>query len=388
MPVANPTASTPALSSPTNPAVTAGSAAAQANPTPAQSPAQAQSQADQTQAPVQAQSPVSVQAQIQVQTDAAAGSSAPDAVSLARDPVGGPTMPTGTAKAGTAGKAVGKPIAATVPGTDTSAALIATMQAMPAVAAPAASSAGSTAAHAARPDGSDIVAIAASSAQAAPGQPAAAPPATTPSAGTPSSDPNAALAAANEGTSGGDPQGGNPPPRDRTAETGLQGIAAVSAAPLSGPDAATGARAAASHPPTVTAAMEQVAVRVSRAMVEGARSVTVEMRPEALGRVEVKLDFRADNSVGVQMTLDQKDTYEAFRDNRAALEQQLAQAGVQLGGNLDLRFGDGGQQNAGDQGTANPGQRVVAAMTTAPESQDAVIPAARSQGNSLIDIDA
>ena len=92
---------------------------------------------------------------------------------------------------------------------------------------------------------------------------------------------------------------------------------------------------------------EPVAIRIARAARDGDKTLTMELHPADLGRVEVRLSFHA-NGVGVQMTLDKPETFEAFSRNRAGLEQQLAQAGINLGdGGLDLRLGQqGGQPEA------------------------------------------
>ncbi len=114
--------------------------------------------------------------------------------------------------------------------------------------------------------------------------------------------------------------------------------------------------------PVVTAAMlprvageagEPVAIRIARAARDGEKSLTMELHPADLGRVEVRLSFHADG-VGVQMTLDKPETFEAFSRNRAGLEQQLAQAGINLGdGGLDLRLGQQGGQPGSERRPAN-----------------------------------
>ena len=114
--------------------------------------------------------------------------------------------------------------------------------------------------------------------------------------------------------------------------------------------------------PVVTAAMlprvageagEPVAIRIARAARDGDKSLTMELHPADLGRVEVRLSFHADG-VGVQMTLDKPETFEAFSRNRAGLEQQLAQAGINLGdGGLDLRLGQQGGQPESERRPAN-----------------------------------
>lgn len=98
---------------------------------------------------------------------------------------------------------------------------------------------------------------------------------------------------------------------------------------------------------------EPVAIRIARAARDGDKSLTMELHPADLGRVEVRLSFHADG-VGVQMTLDKPETFEAFSRNRAGLEQQLAQAGINLGdGGLDLRLGQQGGQPESERRPAN-----------------------------------
>jgi flagellar hook-length control protein FliK len=152
---------------------------------------------------------------------------------------------------------------------------------------------------------------------------------------------------------------------------------------------------ASSNTATPAAPAEQLAVRVASAVQNEQRSVTVELRPESLGRVEVRLNFHDDKSVSVQMTMDRHETYTAFRENRAGLTQQLSQAGINLGSSsLDLRFNQQGHQQQQQQSGGNTGQNFAGAKLMAPIDEtdaDANTTAdanTRPSGNSLIDIDA
>jgi flagellar hook-length control protein FliK len=72
---------------------------------------------------------------------------------------------------------------------------------------------------------------------------------------------------------------------------------------------------------------------------ERVESVSVDLRPPELGRVELRLTFQ-DGTVQVSMAAERGDTFEALRQDRAQLEQQMQQAGLQLSsGGLDLQHG-------------------------------------------------
>lgn len=102
-------------------------------------------------------------------------------------------------------------------------------------------------------------------------------------------------------------------------------------------------------PPRVAAeAGQQVALRMARAAANGVESISVDLRPPELGRVEVRMTFR-DGMVQVVMAAERAETFEAFRQDRTQLEQQLAQAGIDLGGGgLDLRHGGLPRERATD----------------------------------------
>ncbi len=86
-------------------------------------------------------------------------------------------------------------------------------------------------------------------------------------------------------------------------------------------------------------AAPQLVMRVAQAQKDGVDRISVDLRPPELGRVELQMTFR-DGMVHVVMRAEQPETFEALRQERHHLEQQMADAGLQLGaGGLDLQQG-------------------------------------------------
>lgn len=108
----------------------------------------------------------------------------------------------------------------------------------------------------------------------------------------------------------------------------------------SAPAVAVGSVKPEQAPPQIAANVaETVTTRIARAVQDGAHTLTMELHPAELGRVEVRMSFH-EGSVGVQMTLDRPETYDAFVRDRGVMEQHLASAGINLSsGGLDMRFG-------------------------------------------------
>jgi len=93
------------------------------------------------------------------------------------------------------------------------------------------------------------------------------------------------------------------------------------------------------HRAPMSEAAQQVAQHAVTAATDGVDSISVDLRPPELGRVELRLTFQ-DGTVQVAMAAERSDTFEALRQDRASLEQQMQQAGLQLGtGGLDLQHG-------------------------------------------------
>ncbi|PHK93726.1 hypothetical protein CR162_17210 [Pseudoroseomonas rhizosphaerae] len=96
---------------------------------------------------------------------------------------------------------------------------------------------------------------------------------------------------------------------------------------------------AGAHPRLAAEAAPQIVLRVREAAEQGVDTIAVDLRPPELGRVELRLTFR-EGTVQVVMLAERAETFEALRQERHSLMQQMEQAGLQLGGNgLDLQHG-------------------------------------------------
>ena len=132
-----------------------------------------------------------------------------------------------------------------------------------------------------------------------------------------------------------------------------------------------------------TETTQPLALRIARAAQDGDKVLTVELHPADLGRVDVRLSFHADG-MGVQMTIHRADTFDAFTRNRPGLEQQLAQAGINLGsGGLDLRAG---QQQSGQQEAAPRSSQVRAPAIASAITPVSVMRPMQWAGNGLVNI--
>jgi flagellar hook-length control protein FliK len=133
-------------------------------------------------------------------------------------------------------------------------------------------------------------------------------------------------------------------------------------------------------PPPTAAVTRQIAVHIAQSLNEGTRTVTVELHPAELGRVEIHLSFHTDG-MNVRMTVDRPETFEALSHDRSGLQQQLAQAGVDIGGGgLDLRLGQQQPDSSGGYSSA----RTPRVTTPTPQPQGT--PATLWVSNSLLDI--
>lgn len=90
---------------------------------------------------------------------------------------------------------------------------------------------------------------------------------------------------------------------------------------------------------------DQVSVQIHKAIHDRADRIEIRLKPETLGRVEIRLELGADNRVIATVTTEQRQTLELLRADARSLERALQEAGLQTDGgslNFNLRGGEDG----------------------------------------------
>lgn len=116
---------------------------------------------------------------------------------------------------------------------------------------------------------------------------------------------------------------------------------------------------AASRPPPVPAHVvaDQVAVNIQRGVAQGQDRITVQLRPQELGRVEVKMEMAHDGKMTVVVAAERPETLDMLRQDSRSLIQALNDAGMQADENsLNFQLQEQGDQNAsGGNGSGGNG---------------------------------
>lgn len=141
------------------------------------------------------------------------------------------------------------------------------------------------------------------------------------------------------------------------------------------PAAQHGPQAQAASQPRFTvaqqAAVDQVSVQISKAIKDGVDRINIQLRPEHLGRVDVRLEV-TDGRVSATVTADSKETLDMLQRDARELERALQQAGLQTDtGSLNFSLrGQQGQGQESDRQVAGGrfGQETLAADEAAAET--------------------
>ncbi|MCP5365748.1 MAG: flagellar hook-length control protein FliK [Hyphomicrobiales bacterium] len=100
-------------------------------------------------------------------------------------------------------------------------------------------------------------------------------------------------------------------------------------------------------PTPVRAEPQEIGVQITRAAKSGIDRISIDLKPESLGRIEVRLELGHDGRVSALILADSKDTLEMLRADSRALQQNLQDAGLKMDGQslqFDLRSNHGGPQ--------------------------------------------
>jgi flagellar hook-length control protein FliK len=103
--------------------------------------------------------------------------------------------------------------------------------------------------------------------------------------------------------------------------------------------------------------IEQIKVQIEQGLKQGGDTITVQLRPENLGRVEIKLEMQ-DGQVKATVTADRPETLQLLKNDAASLQQSLHNAGLDANaGSLSFQLRSDQQRQANPDGNGqNPGQ--------------------------------
>ncbi len=118
--------------------------------------------------------------------------------------------------------------------------------------------------------------------------------------------------------------------------------------------------------PLVVTPADQIKVQLARNLKEGNDTISVQLHPEDLGRVEVKLEMR-DGQVKATITADRPETLQMLKNDAGNLQQALQNAGLNADANslnFQLRGDQQGRQGA-REGRGAPRERRAGPAATA-----------------------
>jgi len=109
-------------------------------------------------------------------------------------------------------------------------------------------------------------------------------------------------------------------------------------------------RSAAQSVPTA----EQVAIQIQRAIGTGTDRINIQLRPQELGRVDVKMEVGHDGKLLAVISADKPETLDLLQRDQRSLQDALSNAGLDLDSNslsFNLNGHDDGHAVAGDDGS-------------------------------------
>ncbi len=103
---------------------------------------------------------------------------------------------------------------------------------------------------------------------------------------------------------------------------------------------------------------DQISVHLSRAVRDGLDRIEIRLRPEQLGRVEIRLDLGRDGTATATVTVDRPETLELLRSDPRGLERVLQDAGLKTdAGSLSFNLRGGNDRSEPDAGPTTQASR-------------------------------
>lgn len=101
--------------------------------------------------------------------------------------------------------------------------------------------------------------------------------------------------------------------------------------------------------------VEQVTVKITKAIQAGNDKITIQLRPANMGRVEVKMEVSQDNRLNVLVIVDRPETLDQLQKDSRELQRALQEAGLHVD-NGDLNFNLRGEENHAKEGDNSSGR--------------------------------
>ncbi|MGB8274853.1 MAG: flagellar hook-length control protein FliK, partial [Alphaproteobacteria bacterium] len=148
-----------------------------------------------------------------------------------------------------------------------------------------------------------------------------------------------------------DQPGADAPASQNAANTQSATVDRVAPVSASAPDTRTAATQTQGPnlprgPVPLPAPADQVAVHIAKAVAEDLDRITIQLKPEQLGRITVRLDVATGSHVTAVVSADRPETLQLLQRDARGLEQALQDAGLQMGQG-SLSFNLGGQDPRG-----------------------------------------
>ena len=101
--------------------------------------------------------------------------------------------------------------------------------------------------------------------------------------------------------------------------------------------------------------VEQISIKVTKALEAGIDKITIQLRPAHMGRVEVKMEMIQDNRVSALIIADNRETLDALKNDSRELQRALMEAGLSADSG-DLNFSLRGEENQGQDDKGSSGR--------------------------------